>query len=136
MSYINTFITVSADCPVQRSEVPVSKRATTPAHVFQYALLTNAPYSLGHEELVYEVFIRQKEITADVLATDAARIKEELFSKGHPCMRTSALTKRYGFGAHYDAQGKIAIYPQESEEYWQFMADETVKKVPAMRSKR
>jgi len=136
MSYINTLIRVSEDCPVKESEIPVAKNSKKPAHLIQYELLTNKPYKFGHEELVFEVFVRQKEIPAAVLETDAEKIKEELFSKGHPCMRASALVKRYGFGAHYNEQGKIAIYPMESEAYQSLVADEGIKLVAGMRSKK
>ena len=136
MSYTDTLIKVAEDCPVSKSEIPVAKRSSLPAHVIQFELLTQNPYTFDHEGLTYEVYIRQKEIPADVLQTSAEKIKEELFSKGHPCMRASALTKRYGWGAHYNEAGKIAIYPQESEDYKKLMELVTVKKVPAMRSKK
>jgi hypothetical protein len=136
MSYSNVFIKVSEDCPACRSETPVARRDTVPAHVIQYELLTRHPYRFGHEDLVYEVYVRQKGIPREVLATDAAKVREELFSKGHPCLRASALTKRYGFGAHYNEAGKIALYPVESPEYGQFMQNEAVRKLPAMRNKK
>jgi len=136
MSYINTFIKVSADCPVGESEIPVAKSDKKPAHLIQYELLKENPYRFGHEELVFEVFVRQKEIPAAVLETDAEKIKEELFSKGHPCLRASALIKRYGFGAHYNEQGKIAIYPMESADYQSFIADKDIQLLAGMRAKR
>jgi hypothetical protein len=136
MSYTDTLIKVAEDCPVATSEIPVPKKNGVPAHVIQYELLKNNPYQYNHEALTYEVYIRQKEIPASTLQTDTEKIKQELFSKGHPCMRASALTKRYGWGAHYDAEGKIAIYPQESENYKALLDAPEIKKVPAMRSKR
>ena len=136
MSYSNVFIKVSEDCPVSRSEIPAVKRDAVPAHVIQYELLTEHPYQFGHEDLVYEVYVRQKGISEEVLANGAVKVREELFSKGHPCLRASALTKRYGFGAHYNEAGKIAIYPVESPEYGQFMQNEAVRKLPAMRNKK
>jgi len=136
MSYSNVFIKVAEDCPASRSAVPVAKRDAVPAHVVQYELLTTHPYRYGHEDLVYAVYVRQKGISGEVLATDADAIRAELFSKGHPCLRASSLTKRYGFGAHYDEAGKIALYPVESPEYEQFMQDESVRKLPAMRNKK
>jgi hypothetical protein len=87
-----------------------------PAHFIQYELLTEHPYQFDHEDLVYAVYVRQKGIPEEVLATDADTIRAELFSKGHPCLRASALTKRYGFGAHYNEAGKIGLYPVESPE--------------------
>ncbi len=116
MSYINTFIKVADDCPVDKSEIPVAKKDRKPLHLIQYELLKDNPYTIDHEGLIYESFVQQKEIPADTLKEESEKIKAELFSKGHPCLRASALTKRYGFGAHYDDKGKIAIYPVESKE--------------------
>lgn len=136
MSYTNTFIKVADDCPVIKSEIPVAKKNKKPLHLIQYELLKENPYKLDHEELIYESFVKQKEIPADALKEESEKIKAELFSKGHPCLRASALTKRYGFGAHYNEKGKIAIYPLESKEYEAFMADEAIKVIPAMKTKR
>ncbi|WP_026462168.1 DUF6157 family protein [Adhaeribacter aquaticus] len=136
MSYTDTLIKVAADCPVNKSEIPVAKMKTKPIHVFQYELLLEKPYAYNHEELVYQVYVRQKEIPVEVLARDSEKIKQELFSKGHPCMRASSLTKRYGWGAHYNEEGKIAIYPMESEEYKKLVGTEGIKVIPAMKSKR
>jgi hypothetical protein len=53
-------------------------------------------------------------------------------------MRASALPKKYGWGAHYDGQGRIALYAMESEAYRQFADGQVsgVKVVAALRSKR
>jgi hypothetical protein len=51
-------------------------------------------------------------------------------------MRASPLTKKYGWGAHYDVQGKIALYSVESKEYQRIINDASIKKFSAMRSKR
>lgn len=136
MSYLNTFIKVSDDCPVNHSEIPVSKGDKKPMHLLQYELLTGHPYTYGHEELIYEVFIRQKAISDAILKSDSEKIKKELFSKGHPCLRASALIKRYGFGAHYNDKGKIAIYPMESNEYSNFVKDESIISLRGMKTKR
>lgn len=136
MSYTNTFIKVADDCPVSKSEIPVAKKDKKSLHLIQYELLKDNPYKLGHEELIYESFVRRKEISPNALKNDSEKIKAELFSKGHPCLRASALTKRYGFGAHYDEKGKIAIYPLESKEYEAIMADEAITVIPAMKTKK
>lgn len=136
MAYKNTFIKVAEDCPIAKSEIPCSKRAHVPAHIFQYELLSKYPYKLSHEELVFEVYLKQHGFPDDLPDSDAEAIREKLFSKGHPCMRASALTKRYGFGAHYDEDGKIALYPMESEEYQSFIKNNGVAKLAAMRRTR
>lgn len=136
MSYRNTFIKVAEDCPVAESEIPVSKRASVPIHVFQYELLSKYPYKLNHEELIFEVYLRQNGYPENISDQEAENIREKLFSKGHPCLRASALTKRYGFGAHYDEDGKIALYPVESTEYISLMKKPGITKLSAMRKTR
>jgi len=136
VGYTDTLIKVAADCPVGKSEIPVAKNKTRPAHLLQYELLIQKPYAYTHEELIYQVYVLQKEIPESVLETESENIKAELFSKGHPCMRASSLTKRYGWGAHYNQDGKIAIYPMESPVYQALIDSGKVKIVPAMKSKR
>ena len=136
IGYTNTFIQVAADCPVDKGEIPVAKKQTKPAHVFQFELLTQKPYTYDHEELTYQVHVLQKEIPESVLEVEGEKIREALFSKGHPCMRASSLTKRYGWGAHYNEEGKIAIFPLESEAYERLSTTEEIKNLPAMKSKR
>jgi hypothetical protein len=137
MSYTNTFVKVSADCPVTQSEVPVPRGDKKPMHVIQYELLVERPYHYNHEELIFEVYVRHKAIPPEKAAAHRRELWAELFQKGHPCMRASALTKRYGWGAHYDQHGKIAIYPMESVAYQQFVqAPEGIKLLGAMRNKR
>ncbi len=136
MSYTNTFITIAPDSPVQEGEVPVSNRPKKPVHIIEYELLTEHPYRYNHEGLIFEVFIRKKEIAREVVEREREILWNDLFRKGHPCMRASALTKRYGFGAHYNADGAIAIYPAGSKEYLALVNDGSVKKIPAMKQKR
>ncbi len=135
MAYTNTLITIAADCPISTSEVPNSNRPKKPIHQFQYELLLDQPYTLTHKDLTFVTYLRKQGIE-NISEQERQEIWDDLFSKGHPCLRASALTKRYGFGAHYNEEGKIAIYPIESEEYQQLVADANIKKVPAMKSKR
>jgi len=136
MTYKNAFIKVSEDCPLFISEIPVSKKGKKPQHLIQYELLMERPYELDHYDLIYEVYIRHKEISSDEINNRPEDIKKGLFSKGHPCMRASSLIKRYGFGAHYNNEGKIAIYPMESKEYKAFINDPSIPKFNGMKSKR
>ena len=135
MSYKETFITIASDCPVDKSEIPVSNRAKKPLHIIQYELLTENPYKFDHQELVFKVYVIKEELEIKS-ETERKEIWDKLFSKGHPCLRASALTKRYGFGAHYDKNGKIALYPMESKEYQNFINDKSIKKLAGMKNKR
>ena len=51
-------------------------------------------------------------------------------------MRASALVKRYGFGAHYNEAGKIAVYPLGSEAYQAFLEQDQVKVLAGMRTRK
>ncbi len=136
MSYKNTFIKVAEDCPVAISEIPLPSNGKIPVHVYQYELLSKYPYKLTHEELLFEIYLKQNNLPEDISDAMADAIREKLFSKGHPCMRASALAKRYGFGAHYDEEGKIALFSMESQDYQAFLNNHSVTKVAAMKRKR
>ncbi|MEM7347729.1 MAG: DUF6157 family protein, partial [Chloroflexota bacterium] len=99
MPYTNTFITVAEDCPLtENSEIPVSNRAKKPMHIIQYELLTENPYKYSHQALIFEVYLEKEGI--EIASEDERQeIWDQLFAKEHPCLRASALTKRYGFGA-------------------------------------
>jgi hypothetical protein len=122
MTYKNTFIQVAEDCPVATSIIPVAKGNKKSIHVIQYELLSQHPYTFNHRELIFEVHIRRQGISEDDLKIRRDEIWDNLFQKGHPCLRVSAPTKRYGWGAHYNEAGKIALYGMESEQYAQFVA--------------
>src|SRR5262245_35390565 len=136
MSYTNTFILVAPDCPVTRGVVPTARGARQPVHLIQYELLTAHPYRFTHEELIFEVHVRHKGLSQGEVRARRAEIWAELFGRPHACLRASALPKRYGWGVHYDADGKIAIYALESEEYRRFAAGTGARLLSALRSKR
>src|SRR5579871_1095656 len=110
MGYVNTFVAVAPDCPVDAGTIP--DRSGSIAGL-EYMLLAANPYRLTGEDLILAVHARNKEV-AD---RDIECFKLALFSKPHPCLRASMLTKRYGWGAHYDAEGRIALYGMETDDY-------------------
>jgi Family of unknown function (DUF6157) len=135
MSYFNTFIQISADSPIDFGEIPVSKNDKKTAHQLQYELLTQRPYHYDHESLIWEIFVLQKDLY-NTGEDEKLIIKTNLFSKGHPCLRASSLLKRYGFGAHYNHEGKIALYAADSPEYERYSNDLSLKQLYGMRSAR
>ncbi|OBZ14832.1 hypothetical protein A8L34_13125 [Bacillus sp. FJAT-27264] len=137
MSYTDTFIRVAEDCPVETGIPPVSSRPLPSAHVIQYELLSSEPYTYTHQELLYEVHVRHKQIPLEERIDRREEIWQELFSKKHPCLRASMLPKKYGWGVHFNSAGKIAIYGKESPEYDHFVSGgQDVTLLLAMRSKR
>lgn len=131
-NYINTFIEVADDCPVSQSQVPPEKKEKTIANL-QYEMLVENPYQYTSDDVIFETFAAKNGISED----EEKEFERNLyFSKGRACFRSSPLTKRYGFGLHSNAEGKIALIPLESEDYQNFLKDNSMKKVKAMRSKK
>ncbi len=138
MSYQETFIQIAPDSTASYAVVPVSKGDKKTIHQIQYELLTEKPYYYDHDELNFAVYAIRQGFSEGELTTNGKALRAEFFKKGHPCLRASALTKKYGWGAHYNADGKIALYPMESTEYQAFIEQYqgTKNLLDAMRSKR
>src|SRR5881392_3336687 len=84
------------------------------------------------EDIAFEVYA----VLHDIPKRSRPREREKFLSKGHPHLRVSALAKRYGWGMHNNADGKIALIAVESPEYRRLMNDPRTTKVKAFRSKR
>lgn len=136
---LDTFVQVAQDCPVTVGVVPTTKKDAKPSiHMIQFELLSASPYCYTIEDLIYEVHIRHKEIPVEQVEQNRDRIRVELFSKSHPCMRASMLPKKFGWGVHYDTEGKLALYGMETEQYREFIEGTNggPSLVYAMRNKR
>jgi hypothetical protein len=57
--------------------------------------------------------------------------RKEFLSKGHPHLRVSALAKRYGWGIHNNAEGKLALIAVESPQYERLLSDPRTTKMKA-----
>jgi len=130
-NYINTFIEVTVDCPVSESQIPPEKKEKTLANL-QYEILINDPYQFTSDDLIFKCYM----IKNDISDNEKDGEREKFFSKGQPCLRSSTLAKRYGFGFHHNEESKVALIPIESREYEKFMKNDSVKRVKAMRSKK
>jgi len=130
-NYYNTFIEVADDCPVKNAEVPPLRGEKTIANI-AYELLISNPYEFTSDDVLFHVYAAKHKLRTNEFDSE----REQFFSKGQACFRSSPLTKRYGWGAHFDADGKMAIYALESDEYRQLMRDRSLTQVKAMRSKR
>lgn len=123
-NYFDTFISVASDCPVAEAEIPPNKDPKTAAQI-EYEMLIENPYQYTSDDVLYEANGKRRGLRRD-----------EFFSKGQPCFRSSPLTKRYGWGVHSNAEGKIAIFPLGSLDYEKHASDSSLKQLSAMRSKR
>ena len=130
-NYENTFIEVAGDCLVSAAAEPPPKPQKTIAEI-QYGIIAKNPYQFTSDEVIFECFCQKNDISEN----EKPEARKQFFSKGQACFRASPLTKRYGFGVHCNDEGKIAIFPVESEEYQNFLKNPDIKKVKAMSSKR
>ena len=128
-NYFDTFIEVAPDTKVSCGTPPPSKEKKTVAQL-PYELIGNNPYQFSSDDILFQVYADKH----DLKESEYKQAREQLFSKGQPCMRTSPLAKTYGYGIHSDSDGKIALYGMETREYANFMKDPGVVKVKAMKS--
>ena len=131
-NYQNTFIRLAADSPVAEAQVPPLKSSGQTAANIQYDLVQDHPYEYTSDDVAFEVYARKQALPA----AERKEAREAFFSKGQPCMRASPLAKRYGWGVHSDADGKIALVPAGSAEYDTFAKRADLKQLQAMRSKK
>ena len=139
MNYVDSFITVAEDCPVRESVVPQAKSEKNKSvAAIQYELLADAPYVYTQEDVLFQTYIRRQGIPLNDLEARGDTLREEFFSKPQPCLRTSPLARKFGWGFHCDRAGKVALYPRESTEYQSFAHGERggPKVLKAFRSRR
>ncbi|RKP48014.1 hypothetical protein D7Z26_22705 [Cohnella endophytica] len=137
-NYYDTFIEVAADCPTERGKVPPDKKNGKSKPGIEYELIADHPYTYTQEEILYQTYIRQKEFSEEELSARGEEIRAAFFGKPQACMRASMLPKKYGWGLHFDSDGKVAIIPRESAEYDRLanLEDDRLKRLKAMRNSR
>jgi hypothetical protein len=133
---VNQFIQIAPDCPLQAAVVPQDKAEKKSIAAIEYQLLSGKPYGYTLQELKFAVYTLHKQIPPAELEIHRQQLWDAFFAKPCACMRASPLAKKYGWGAHYNECGKIAIYAVESQSYRGFVEDENIKKYFALRSKR
>ena len=131
-NYLETFIEAADDCPLDKAAVPSSKNGEKTIAILHYELVINNPYQYTSDDVIFNTFVQKNNLGKEHLEAE----RERFFSRGQACLRSSPLTKRYGWGVHSDKAGKVAIYPIESAEYQKYCSDQSVKHLKGMRTKR
>lgn len=129
-NYFNTFIEVSEDCPVFESEIPTEKAGNKSVALLQFEMISHNPYKFTSDEVLFNIHAFRKNLTPN------EENKQEFFSKGQPCFRASPLTKRYGWGIHFDENGAMALYNLDAPEYQKLKGDVGLTHLKAMRNKK
>lgn len=131
-NYFDTFIEVAEDCKALASEVPPLRGAALSIANIQYDLIARHPYQHTSDDVIFHCFATKHDLTQK----ERKKARELFFSKGQACLRSSPLTKRYGWGIHCNEEGKVALVAMGSKEYQKLRQDPKLKHVKAMRSKR
>ncbi|MDQ0882141.1 DUF6157 family protein [Peribacillus sp. V2I11] len=132
MSYKNTLITISEDSRVTSARVPVIKNEKPTIAYIEHDLINNDPYKFTQDDVQFKTYLIKNQIEEE----NADELREQFFSKPKACFRASPLVKNYGWGIHYNNQGKIAIYDVKSDMYNQLLNQVDITKLKGMRSKR
>jgi len=130
-NYYNAFIEVAEDCLADRAEIPQSRNDQKTVAQLQFEMIAHHPYAYTSDDVLFAVHATRKEISPAGIAE-----KEAFFAKPQACFRASPLGKRYGWGVHYNAEGKMALYAVESGEYERFRNHPDLEHTRAMRNKR
>ena len=136
MNYYDAFIKLAPDSTATHSAIPPARGETKTIPAIEYELLAAKPYFYTQEELQFAVHVEREEITPAQLKSKRQQLWAEFFGKPRACLRCSSLPKKYGWGLHFDKEGRIALVAVESAAYKKFNGSKSLKVVPAMNSKR
>ncbi|MBT2485174.1 MULTISPECIES: DUF6157 family protein [unclassified Microbacterium] len=130
-NYTNTFIAVAPDCPVVVAEAP-PVTATPTVAALQFELISEHPYEMTSDEILFAVHAIRNSISE----AERAVGWERFFAKDQACLRASPLGKRYGWGTHHDADGRVALHGIGTPEYDRLAYRTDITHKAAMRSSR
>lgn len=129
-NYLNTFIETAEDCPAQEPVVPPLKGDSISVANVHFDMIAQHPYRYSSDDVVFGTYAEKNNLEGNL-----EHERELFFSKGQACLRCSPLTKRYGWGVHCDAEGRVAVYGAGTPDYQRLANDPTIKHVKAMRNK-
>lgn len=131
LSYYRTLIAVADDCPVSDSVVPAARGGRKTVAVLQYEMLAGNPYVYTQEDVLFETWLARQDPAEVGSAAARERLREEFFARPQPCLRTSPLPKKYGWGLLFDDEGRVALCAVESPEYQRLIAGDGPYRPPA-----
>jgi len=135
VGYTNTFIACSEDCPVTTGEVPLDRSSGPTVASTQYAMLVDAP---GHWTQEDVLFASSPDVRgrSDLRTDDLERLREVHFAQPRECLRASPLPKSFGWGLHFDSEGRITLHAVDSPGYARLRSDSSIHQLRSMRSRR
>ena len=139
IDYVNTFIAVAPDLTAVTGTVPPERGGTPIVASRTWQMIADEPCRYTSGDVTFTVYAERAGIARTTGPRLAAR--EQYYSVGRACLRSSDLDKRYGLGVHADAEGRVALYAVGSRDYGALAAGATPDSEPvaltrAMRCKR
>lgn len=131
-NYYNTFIPIPEENKIQKGTIPTLKEGKKSIAYFLYENIIKHPYQYTSNELLFKAYI----FTNGIDEADIKKHKIQFFSKKQLDLRGSSLVLSYGWGIHFNAQGKIALIGIDSNLYSQLTNDTSIQKVKALKIKR
>lgn len=132
----NTFIRVAEDCPARSGEEPPLHGGKLTVAGLQFQMIAGAPYKYTSDDVVFATSAAGRALNAKTTRNERNSARTEFFSRGQACLRASGLGKRFGWGIHADAEGRVALYAVDSKRYQALATDPKLAQTRAMRSKR
>ena len=132
----NTFIRVADDCPAKTGEAPPPRGGRPTVASLQYQMIAQAPYKYTSDDVVFATSAPGRQFDAKATGKERNLARSEFFSRGQACLRASGLGKRFGWGIHADAEGRVALYAVDSDRYMALAMDPDIAQTRAMRTKR
>ncbi|NQX12476.1 hypothetical protein HQQ80_12620 [Microbacteriaceae bacterium VKM Ac-2855] len=135
-NYVDTFIAVADDTAALEAIEPPARARPSVAEL-THRMIAEHPYHYTSDDVIFTVWADRNGIAEE----DRAAQREQFFSTGRACLRSSDVAKRYGWGVHADSDSRVALVAMDSPEYAIFLAGATPKGAPitvtkAMRSAR
>jgi hypothetical protein len=134
VGYKNTFIAAAEDCRATAGEVPPERASGPTVASVQYAMLAASPGRWTQEDvlLASSPHLRGRDLSEVELSV----LRKEYFMQPRACLRASPLPKTFGWGLHYDGEGRITMHAVDSPEYARLSSDPSLTQLRAMRSSR
>ncbi len=105
VDYTSTFLTVAPDTTAVAGVEPSG--TTVAAATFR--LIAEQPYALRSSDVIFRVWAQRHDASPEDWDT--------FYATPRACLRSSDLGKRYGWGIHADADGRLALFAVGSAEY-------------------
>ncbi len=136
MNYVNTFIQVAADTAATKGAAPPERAGRKTIARLEYDLIASHPYSRTQEDVQFAVHVERQGFPVSDLKARHEELWNAFFSKSMACMRVSPLPKTYGWGLHFNDEGKVALVSVDSTEYTRLSASKDIAQARAMRTRR